>query len=194
MKAPDILTNAAKHMTDRAAQRDQATGERSMLRTITAFNAITGHAVSERDGWLFMAILKAARATTTATGVADDYEDGAAYFALAGECAMKVPADVVPSARAAIAAWRCGVDIGRPGGDQSVRTLLVNDTTFEVPERYKFVVQNAKGEVWAYVSKPYIALPDSKSWVINNPRPGDSYFLGEALVRDWRASLIELRS
>lgn len=75
-------------MEDRAAERDQPSGERSMLRTVTAFNALTGHRLSERDGWLFMAVLKAARAASTHTGLPDDYEDGAAYFALAGEAAF----------------------------------------------------------------------------------------------------------
>lgn len=83
--APDILKRAAKHMEDRAAARDQPGGERSMARTVAAFNAITGHAISERDGWMFMVMLKAARACTTATGLPDDYEDLAAYAALAGE-------------------------------------------------------------------------------------------------------------
>src|SRR5690606_4743070 len=63
--APDILQRAAQHMQDRAAARDQPGGERSMRRTVDAFNALTGHALSERDGWLFMAVLKMARATTT---------------------------------------------------------------------------------------------------------------------------------
>lgn len=85
--APDILNRACQHMVDRAAARDQAEGERSMARTVAAFNALTGHTLSERDGWVFMAVLKAARACTTPTGVPDDYEDGAAYFALAGEAA-----------------------------------------------------------------------------------------------------------
>lgn len=87
--APDILQRAAKHMQDRAAARDQAGGERSMRRTVDAFNALTGHNVSERDGWLFMAVLKMARATTTPTGAPDDYEDLAAYAALAGESAQE---------------------------------------------------------------------------------------------------------
>lgn len=86
MNAPDILTRAAQHIADRAASRDQPQGERSMARAVGAFNALTGHTLSERDGWLFMVALKAARATAGAHNP-DDYEDGAAYFALAGESA-----------------------------------------------------------------------------------------------------------
>lgn len=84
--AADILRKSAQHIEDRAAARDQPEGERSMPRTVAAFNALTGHTVSERDGWLFMAVLKAARACTTPAGKPDDYEDLAAYAALAGEC------------------------------------------------------------------------------------------------------------
>lgn len=89
MKAPDILKAAAGHMEDRAASRDVG-AERSMARTVAAFNALTGHELTERDGWMFMVALKAARACTTPAGLRDDYEDGAAYFALAGECSARV--------------------------------------------------------------------------------------------------------
>lgn len=87
MKAPDFLRRAAQHIEDRAAARDKPEGERSMGRCVAAFNAITGHALTERDGWLFMAALKMARACNTPTGQGDDYEDLAAYAALAGESA-----------------------------------------------------------------------------------------------------------
>ena len=76
-------------MLDRAAARDQPGGERSMRRTVDAFNALTGNKLSERDGWMFMVALKMARACTTPTGLADDYEDLAAYAGLAGECASQ---------------------------------------------------------------------------------------------------------
>lgn len=56
-----------------------------MGKTVKAFNAITGHNLSERDGWMFMVQLKAVRACTTPTGQPDDYQDGVAYFGLAGE-------------------------------------------------------------------------------------------------------------
>lgn len=85
--AAAILREASKAIEDRAAARD-VQAERSMARTVAAFNALTGHSVNERDGWLFMAVLKAARATAGAHN-GDDYTDGAAYFALAGECAAK---------------------------------------------------------------------------------------------------------
>lgn len=55
--------------------------------TVKAFNAITGLSMSEEQGWLFMAILKAVRSQHGSLHV-DCYEDGAAYFALAGEAAI----------------------------------------------------------------------------------------------------------
>jgi len=85
--AVSILQEAARAIHDRAAARD-VQAERSMSRTVAAFNALTGHTLTERDGWLFMVALKAARATAGAHN-ADDYTDGSAYFALAGECAAK---------------------------------------------------------------------------------------------------------
>lgn len=72
----------------RAVQRDLRDGERSMARTVAAFNALTGGSLSERDGWIFMVALKAAHATAGGHQL-DDYTDGAAYFALAGECAER---------------------------------------------------------------------------------------------------------
>lgn len=82
-----ILHDASQAILQRAATRDLQ-AERSMARSVAAFNALSGQCLSERDGWLFMAILKAARATAGAHN-GDDYIDGAAYFALAGETAER---------------------------------------------------------------------------------------------------------
>ncbi len=59
-----------------------------MARCVNIFNALTDHALSEREGWMFMVCLKAARAQVGALQT-DDYTDGGAYFALAGEAAVK---------------------------------------------------------------------------------------------------------
>ncbi|ULQ45937.1 DUF6378 domain-containing protein [Flagellatimonas centrodinii] len=87
--APQILTAAADAIADRAASRDVA-AERSMARTVKTFAALTGHNINEREGWVFMAVLKLARAQAGALNP-DDYVDGAAYIGLAGECAENVP-------------------------------------------------------------------------------------------------------
>lgn len=84
--APEFLEAAAGHMRQRAEQRDSPGGERSMAKTVAAFNELYNHHISEEEGWMFMALLKASRASH-GIFVKDDYEDGAAYFALAGEAA-----------------------------------------------------------------------------------------------------------
>ncbi len=86
MIAQDILTSAAEAIALRAKLRDLPQGERSMARTVAAFNAIAGMNLDERDGWLFMVCLKMARATAGEHHL-DDYIDLASYGALAGESA-----------------------------------------------------------------------------------------------------------
>lgn len=86
MKAQEILNAAAGHMQDRANTYDKPEGERSMGATVAAFYAITGHALTDEQGWLFMALLKMVR-SQQGEFRSDSYEDGAAYFALAGEAA-----------------------------------------------------------------------------------------------------------
>ena len=85
------LRAAAQAIADRASQRDCESGERSMYRAVQTFNTLTGHALTERDGWVFMNILKLSRAQSSTENGApanlDDYIDGAAYMALAGEVA-----------------------------------------------------------------------------------------------------------
>lgn len=83
-KAPDILTAALGHMQDRAETYDKPEGERSMPVTVAAFNALTGHNLTAEQGWLFMTVLKLCR-TQQGGHRPDNYEDGAAYFALMGE-------------------------------------------------------------------------------------------------------------
>lgn len=88
MKAPDILKAAAGHMEDRAATYDKPEGERSMAATVSAFRCVTGHSLTEEQGWLFMQLLKAVRSQQGGYR-ADSYEDGAAYASLAGEAAYR---------------------------------------------------------------------------------------------------------
>jgi hypothetical protein len=86
--AADILHTAAQHMQDRAATYDQPQGERSISKTVAMFNTLTEHGLTEEQGWLFMTCLKMVRAQAGRYR-ADSYEDGAAYFALAGESAAQ---------------------------------------------------------------------------------------------------------
>jgi hypothetical protein len=87
--APEILADAARIMNQRGKDYDKPDGERSMARTVMAFNAITGHQMSEADGWLFMALLKQVRLFTSRTKTHEDsVKDLVAYCALLGESAM----------------------------------------------------------------------------------------------------------
>lgn len=88
MNAKEILNKAAGHLDDRATTYDAPQGERSMARTVQMFNTLTGHNVSEVDGWQFMELLKMVRSRQGAFK-ADNFEDGAAYAALAGEASAR---------------------------------------------------------------------------------------------------------
>lgn len=84
--APDFLKAAMQHMEDRAKTYDKPEGERSMEAIVKAFLAVTGVEMTTEQGWLFMAILKMVRSQQGQLKL-DNYEDGAAYMALAGETA-----------------------------------------------------------------------------------------------------------
>ena len=89
MTASDFLGAALNHLGDRASTYDNPTGERSMGRTVEAFNAITGHKLTEEHGWLLMCLLKQVR-SQQGKYKSDNYEDLTAYASLMGECAAKV--------------------------------------------------------------------------------------------------------
>ena len=82
--AVDILEGAADAMLDRAASRDTPEGERSMGRCVKAFNAMFGTELTETQGWQFMELLKMARSVGGEFRL-DDFTDGVAYAALAGD-------------------------------------------------------------------------------------------------------------
>ena len=88
IKAYDICQQAIDTMRERGKtyDKDDKQEERSMGKTVAAFNAITGQNLSEEQGWLFMVMLKMARAQQ-GEYKHDNYLDGTAYFALAGEAA-----------------------------------------------------------------------------------------------------------
>ena len=92
-RAGDYLLEAADAISDRAAERDAINGERSMARAVQMFNAwregSTGPGLSQRDGWIFMVLLKLSRARQGKFR-RDDYVDAAAYCALAGECQQQI--------------------------------------------------------------------------------------------------------
>ena len=91
MKATDILEKAAQHMRDRAATYDKPEGERSMGKTVDAFNAITGRNLTTAEGWLMLAVLKQVRVFQAPEKAhVDSLEDGPAYLALMAEEMLSV--------------------------------------------------------------------------------------------------------
>ena len=88
LTANHFLEAALNHLGNRASTYDNPQGERSMGRTVEAFNTITGNKLTEEQGYLFMVLLKAVR-SQQGKYKSDSYEDGAAYFALMGEVGEK---------------------------------------------------------------------------------------------------------
>jgi hypothetical protein len=85
VQAPELLGRAARHMHDRASTYDSPGGERSMGKAVAAFNAITGHTLSESEGWLLLQVLKDVRLFTRSAYHADSAEDCIAFAALKAE-------------------------------------------------------------------------------------------------------------
>ena len=88
MKSPDILEQAAKEQTDRARFYDAPNGERSMGKTVAAFNIITGRDLTESEGWLLMQVLKDVRDRQRVQPHVDSLEDCVAYAALKAEARL----------------------------------------------------------------------------------------------------------
>lgn len=89
MNVHGLLEQAALHLRQRGQQYDQPEGERSMGRTVRAFNAVTGHDLTEADGWLLMALLKMVRDNQRPAPHQDSCEDLVAYAALYGESRLQ---------------------------------------------------------------------------------------------------------
>jgi hypothetical protein len=92
--APGLLGKAEEHMRERAAQYDKQGGERSMGATVIAFNAITGRAITEAEGWLLLQLLKDVRLFQRPGYHADSAEDCIAYAALKGEARARNAVEV----------------------------------------------------------------------------------------------------
>lgn len=82
LTAVDFLEAASDLLTERGKQYDSPKGERSMGKTITAFNAITGKNLTEAEGWLVLQLLKDVRQYTTKSYHRDSAEDSLAYCSL----------------------------------------------------------------------------------------------------------------
>lgn len=89
MNAVDFLKKAQELMEERAKQYDSPNGERSMGKTVSAFNSITGKYLTEAEGWLLLQILKDVRQWQKPSYHADSAEDCVAYVALKSEALLK---------------------------------------------------------------------------------------------------------
>lgn len=83
--AESFLNQAANTMAERGKTYDKPTGERSMGATVAAFNAITGHELTEASGWLLMLLLKQVRQWQKEDYHEDSAVDAVAYSALLAE-------------------------------------------------------------------------------------------------------------
>lgn len=82
--AGHYLQQAAGLLSERGKEYDDGS-ERSMGKTIAAFNAITGRELSESEGWLLMLLLKQVRQFTKDEFHVDSAKDAVAYSALLAE-------------------------------------------------------------------------------------------------------------
>jgi hypothetical protein len=85
-RAADLLDASKATLSERAVDRDE-TDERAMAQTVTIFNTLYGHKLTEVEGWMFMTILKMVRGTKGPFNL-DDYLDQVNYTALACEAAQ----------------------------------------------------------------------------------------------------------
>lgn len=95
-EAQSILKDGWDAIQERSITRDDD-GDKSMSRAVEMFNAYMGgdRYMSESDGWEFMSLLKKAR-SKQGNIHRDDYVDGAAYTALAGEARIREEAEGNP--------------------------------------------------------------------------------------------------
>lgn len=84
MNANQVLKKAQNLIDQRGRDYDYEDGERSMPDAVHAFNTITGHRLSQGDGWLLMGLVKAVRSCHS-PGHVDSNLDLVAYLALRAE-------------------------------------------------------------------------------------------------------------
>ena len=90
MQATGFLSKALALLEERGKDYDQPQGERSMGKTVQAFNAITGHTLKESEGWLLLQLLKDVRQWSNPNSYhADSAEDCISYAALKAEALIE---------------------------------------------------------------------------------------------------------
>ena len=89
MKATEFLKTAKLTIKERGKTYDSESSERSMGKTIIAFNAITGKELTESEGWLMLSLLKQVRQWSKCSYHEDSALDSVAYSALLAESLSK---------------------------------------------------------------------------------------------------------
>ena len=91
MNALDFLQESMSTLEQRGKDYDQEGGERSMGKTVVAFNAITGKQLTEAEGWLLLQLLKDVRQWSAPSYHHDSALDCVAYSALKAEALINEP-------------------------------------------------------------------------------------------------------
>lgn len=180
MKADDILRQAADIIEERGKLRDNAEGKRSMARAVSAYTALRGTVMeSELDGWIFMCVLKLARATAGASHL-DDFSDLAGYAALARECISAEPSiNSEPS-----------LHFKNQAGDEAVTKFPWSNEP--APSWARWAAQDRDGSWWAYKRRPYMEI-GLDSWRYEGS--GRVKRITDGLsepVENWQETLIKL--
>jgi len=87
MDCSEILKISSALLDEKGTGYDNGK-ERSMAKIVAAFNTITGHTLTELEGWEFMKVLKAVRMFTTDIPSSDTFFDAVSYSALQAEAFM----------------------------------------------------------------------------------------------------------
>jgi hypothetical protein len=176
MKADDILRQAADIIEDRGKLRDNEQGERSMARAVAAYTALRGPVMqSELDGWIFMCVLKLARATAGKPHL-DDFSDLAGYAALAGEC-------ISPEKNETASPWET---------DKKPEWCFYPWGDTRPPEWAEWVAHDMSGEWWAYERRPKYNYAGDFWFSPQGQRARLSKPVDNQMGEGWRGILLKL--
>lgn len=146
MKATEFLQAAIDTQAERGKQYDSPEGERSMGRTVQAFNAITGRDLTEAEGWLLLQVLKDVRQWQNPDKYHHDSAlDGVAYASLKAEA---LSGDYSAPAQATM-----------PEGWTDIRAP---HPPFGIGDRLELLMVNGTTRVAVY--GPGMIFPDVQAW------------------------------
>lgn len=180
MKSTDFLQSAIDVQVERGKQYDSPAGERSMGRTVAAFNAITGRDLTEAEGWLILQTLKDVRQWQNPGQYQHDSAlDGVAYASLKAEALHAAgEQERVPSEKT-----RRALDQARELRQQhdadmtDWRNWQVGDVVECTSDEYTSVV--TYGRLYAITG-----IEGDRIYVKDNS--GESYLVGDEIVEHYR--------